>query len=213
MSEGIGLSPFSIAGCCGYLEKMDKEISLGRIVGPFNSPPLSTLQCSPIGLIPKQQPGEWRLITHLSFPKGSSINDGIPDDMCSVKYLSFDRAVEIVQQEGRGAFLAKCDLKSAFRLLPIYPGDFDLLGFKFQGKYFIDKCLPMGASISCSLFESFATFLEFQVRCITGSQSICHYLDDFLFVARAPSLACQKLLTSFQDMCLEMGVPLAPEKN
>ena len=194
-------------------KKLNKEMSMGRIVGPFDSAPLPRLQCSPIGLIPKQQPGEWRLITHLSFPKGASINDGIPDEICSVKYLSFDQAVEIVQQEGKGALMAKTDVKSAFRLLPIHPDDFELLGFKFCGKYFIDKCLPMGAARSCALFETFATFLEFHARSLTSSQSICHYLDDFLFVGKAGSRDCHNLLKSFQDMCKEVGVPLAPEKT
>ena len=113
-------------------KKLEKEIALGRIIGPYKSRPLSNLQCSPIGLIPKQQPGEWRLITHLSFPSGNCINDGIPAEIATVKYATFDSAVELVQQVGSGAFLAKCDIKSAFRLLPIYPGDFDLLGFNLS---------------------------------------------------------------------------------
>ena len=36
----------------------------------------------------------------------------------------------MIQTLGQNAILAKTDLKSAFRLLPIYPGDFDLLGIK-----------------------------------------------------------------------------------
>lgn len=193
--------------------KLNKEISLGRIAGPFDLPPLSTLQCSPIGLIPKQQPGEWRLITHLSYPPGRSINDGIPHEICSVNYLKFDKAVEMVQRLGKGALIAKSDLKSAFRLLPVYPGDFDLLGFKFQNKYFVDKCLPMGASISCYLFECFSTFLEFRLKQITKSDDICHYLDDYLFAGKANSTDCHDLLQSFQNMCHEGGVPYALEKT
>ena len=54
---------------------------------------------------------------------------------------------------GKGALIGKKDIKSAFRLLPIYPGDFDLLGFKIGSNYYIDNCLPMGCSISCSTFE------------------------------------------------------------
>lgn len=34
-------------------EKLQKEISLGRITGPFSSPSFSNLQCSPIGIVPK----------------------------------------------------------------------------------------------------------------------------------------------------------------
>jgi hypothetical protein len=38
----------------------------------------------------------------------------------------------------------------------IFLGDFDQLGFVFQDKYYLDKCLPFGASISCALFENFS---------------------------------------------------------
>jgi hypothetical protein len=33
------------------------------------------------------------------------------------------------------------------------PGDFDQLGLSFSGNFYFDKCLPMGAAVSCSLFE------------------------------------------------------------
>jgi hypothetical protein len=54
---------------------------------------------------------------------------------------------------GRSTQLAKIDIRQAFRLLIVNPADFDLLGIKFDGKYYIEKCLPMGCSISCALFE------------------------------------------------------------
>lgn len=57
---------------------------------------------------------------------------------------------------GEGAFLAKTDIKSAFRLLPVSPGDFDRLGLRFQGIFYVDKMLPFGSSISCALFDKFA---------------------------------------------------------
>jgi len=49
-------------------------------------------------------------------------------------------------------------IKSAFRLLKVYSGDFDLLGIKCLDEYYIDKCMPIGCSISCSTFENFSTF-------------------------------------------------------
>ena len=45
-------------------DKINKELKLGRIAGPFKSPPLKDLTISPIGLHPKKAPGEFRLITH-----------------------------------------------------------------------------------------------------------------------------------------------------
>jgi hypothetical protein len=49
-----------------------------------------------------------------------------------VRYSSIDDAVKIIQRLGRGAKLSKCDIKSTFRLLRIFPGDFDQLGFFFR---------------------------------------------------------------------------------
>ena len=50
------------------------ECSAGRILGPFQSPPLPNLRCSGLGMIPKHD-GGWHTIYHLSAPHGTSIND------------------------------------------------------------------------------------------------------------------------------------------
>ena len=71
----------------------------------------------------------------------------------SANYTKFDEAINMAQRLGRGAFFAKSGIKSATRLLPIWSGDFELLGFKFDNYYYYDKCLPFGCSISCSTFE------------------------------------------------------------
>jgi hypothetical protein len=56
---------------------------------------------------------------------------------------------------GKGVLLAKVDMKSAFRLAPVYPGDFELLGMYFNEGYYVDKCLPFGCAISCVGFSKF----------------------------------------------------------
>ena len=75
---------------------------LGRIAGPFSSRPLENLRVSPIGLIPKADPEKLRLIQHLSYPEGDSINDGIDQFYCNVNYASFDVAVGLVSGIGQG---------------------------------------------------------------------------------------------------------------
>ncbi|XP_054843036.1 uncharacterized protein LOC129334764 isoform X1 [Eublepharis macularius] len=109
--------------------------------------------------------------------------------------------------------MAKCDIKSAFRLLPVHPGDFELLGFAFEGKYYMDRALPMGCSVSCAAFERFSSFLEWELRRRAGSRDSAHYLDDFLFVGRAGSSECARLLDTFLRLAEELGVPLAHEKT
>jgi hypothetical protein len=58
----------------------------------------------------------------------------------------FDNAVKMIKRLGKGILMGKMDLKNAFRILPCYPGHFDLLGIMLDGQYYIDKCMPMGCS-------------------------------------------------------------------
>ena len=194
------------------IEKVENEIAKGRIAGPFRNRPISNLRCSPIGLVPKKTSG-LRLITNLSYPQGNSVNDFIDENFTSVSYSSFDTVVSMVQKIGKGALIGKKDIKSAFRLLPCYPGDFDLLGFKIEGNFYIDKCLPMGYSGSCQIFEKFSTFLQWLISQDQNSLNLDHYLDDFFFCGRPQTSECEDLMSSFSKMCSMLGVPVADEKT
>ena len=194
-------------------EKISKEISAGRVAGPFAEPPFENFRTSPIGLVPKKEPGEFRMIHHLSYPPHESVNDYIDPDLCSVQYTKFDAAVKMIQKLGKGALLGKADIRSAFRLIPMSEQDFPLLGFTHEGLYFFDKMLPFGASISCSVFEKFATALQWIVRNNCSQGELDHYLDDFLFGGRAQTQDCLHLMQTFFDCCRRLGVPVSDEKT
>ena len=74
-------------------ETMFKEAKAGRVDDSFDVPPFSNLQISPLGLVPKKKIGEHRVIHHLSYPDQLSVNDGIPQDICTVQYQTIDDAV------------------------------------------------------------------------------------------------------------------------
>ena len=95
-----------------------KELNRGPIASPFLCEPIKELHINRSGLIPKQLAGEWRMIIDLSFPRGSSVNDFIPDSEVSVKYRSVDDAIAMIIKCGRGAMMAKFGMKSASRILP-----------------------------------------------------------------------------------------------
>jgi hypothetical protein len=48
---------------------MSKEVTAGRASGLFEERPLPNIQVSPLGLVPKKNPGEFRVIHHLSNPE------------------------------------------------------------------------------------------------------------------------------------------------
>ena len=81
--------------------KLDKELTGNRLAGPFSSPPFNSFCVSPLGLVPKKTPGEFRLIHHLSFPKGVSVNDGIPSEDTSVNYAMVSDAIRLINTLGR----------------------------------------------------------------------------------------------------------------
>ena len=78
------------------------------------------IQLSSFGVIPKKSSGQWHLILDISTPHGRSVNDGIDKNLCSLSYISVDNVARQVVELGRGTKLAKMDIKSAYRLVPVH---------------------------------------------------------------------------------------------
>ena len=72
------------------------------------------------------------------------MNDGIERELCSLKYVTIDQAVRAIRDVSRGAQLAKFDVESAYRLVPIHQEDRYLLGMRWEGKLHIDAAIPFG---------------------------------------------------------------------
>ena len=81
---------------------------MGRILGPFQTPPLPNFRTSGLGLVPKHD-GGWRIIYHLSASAGQSVNDFIDPFTYSLSYCSIDDAYTIINKLGPGALLSKID--------------------------------------------------------------------------------------------------------
>ena len=193
-------------------DKLDKEINAGQIASPFQNPPFPDMFCSPLGIVPKKNPSEFRLIHHLSFPQGSSINDSIPSEVSAIVYATINDTISVLKRIGRVCFMAKTDIKSAFRIIPVHPDHHPLLGMTWENLYYCDHCLPMGCSSSCAICEAFSTALEWIAIHRLGSSSVLHILDDFLLIADTIE-KCQLDLRNFLNMCQAISVPIAREKT
>jgi len=91
------------------------EVSMGRVAGPFHTPPLTSLHINSFWVIPKKgQPRKWRLIVDLSLPGGASVNDGLNPDDFTLHYVRIDHIICMVSRFGRGALLAKFDIEAAY---------------------------------------------------------------------------------------------------
>ena len=199
--------------------KVMKEVHAKRYAGPYHDPPFKEFFQSPVGLVPKDNGQQTRLIFHLSFPRtGLSINSGTPQELCKVKYCDFADAIKKCMEVGITCKAGKSDMHSAFRNLGIRPSQFCLLLLKakspFDGKYyyFVDKCLPFGASISCSHFQRFSDSIAHLAQYRSGGNRPVNYLDDYLFAAYLKSL-CNQLIQEFLDICKEINFPVSLDKT
>ena len=140
-----------------------KEIRKGCVIGPFPkgsvSPP-AHISC--LGVIPKSsQPDKWRLIIDLSHPCKRSVNDGIPKHLCSMSYIiTIDNAIERILAHGPGTMLAKIDIRSAFRLMPVHPADRHLLAMKWEGQVYITHVSHLASGQRQKLFNPLADLLH-----------------------------------------------------
>jgi len=192
--------------------KLKKECKAVRLAGPFHNVPFHPFRVSPLGVVPKKTPGEFRLIHHLSYQRGSSVNDGISPENCSVSYATISDAIQHIKATGPGCFPAKTDIKNAFRIIPFYSQDQGLLGIHWKGLYYHDCCMPKGCSSSCRTFATLSSAVEWIAHKKLKIDHIIHLLDDFLIIAPSETL-CQGQLHLFPDLCIYLGIPITPEKT
>ena len=175
-------------------DTLAQEVALGRVAGPFNSPPLPNLQVSPIGVIPKKHSDKFHLIFHLSHPKtGDSINSFIPKEDFSLQYTKIDNAIAALLTFGPGTYMAKSDIESAFRIFPINKEDWELLGMLWDEKYYVDMFLPFGLRSVPFKFNNLSLAIAWILlyKCLISYVNFI--LDDFLVME---PLAKHTLMTS-----------------
>jgi hypothetical protein len=155
------------------------------------------------------------MIGNLSQPEGFSVNDNIPASRTIVKYCSVeDVASHLLCIDPMGeTFMAKIDLSEAYRMVPIRKSDWRFLGMRVGDDFFVDRCLPMGVSSGCQIFQRISNAIVCMARdhCPVGC-TIYNYLDDFLVLAKGRQ-DCDRALDHMIGVCQELRVPIAPHKT
>ena len=191
---------------------LSKEMSLGRVAGPFLSPPLPNFQCHPIGVVPKKHSTEWRTIYHLSYLPGESVNDHIPKDPYSFQHVRVDDAISILKSLGPGEYMAKTDLKSALRIMPIHPDDWNLLGIYWESRHYVDLYLPFELRSSLFFFNQISDALEWISKHNYALGHVIHILDD-CFIAESSKLTCLENFSTLLKPFTFLRVPIVAAKT
>ena len=106
-----------------------------------------------------------------------------------------DKLIEM----GPGIELAKLDVKSADRNVPVHPEDRHLLGMCWRGQVYVDPALPFGLRLAPKIFNALADAVERIVK-QNRVEHFWHYLDDFLTCGEPGIGECQLNLQTVKDM-------------
>ena len=176
------------------------------LVGPYPPSTCPGIHINWFGVIAKNhQQDKWHLITDFSHPSRSSVNDGIPSQLCILTYVTIDDAVLSILRSGRSTMLAKIDIKNAFCLLPVHPADHHLLGIKWRGNVYIDHCIPFGLRSAPKLLNILADLLAWIME-DAGVSYLIYYLDDYLTMGPPWSPVFQQNLNIFVSLCSALDV-------
>ena len=95
----------------------------------------------------------------MSSPSEVSVNDGIAPTLMSLLYIHIQDVIKEILALGPDSLLAKIDIKSAYRIVPVHPDDRHLLGMCFHDQVYIDAALLFGLRPAPKVFNALADAL------------------------------------------------------
>ena len=81
------------------------------------------------------------------------VKDYYDGEPYALKYPSVESIINAVQELGPDILLSKIDVSRAFRNLRVDPGDFGILGIKWQENFYLDISIPMGIKMGSALCQ------------------------------------------------------------
>ncbi|XP_070571308.1 uncharacterized protein [Ptychodera flava] len=115
-----------------------------------------------------------------------------------------------------GSYLAKVDLKSAYRSVPISIDSQRAMGLRYKlmqhktWTYMVDTRLPFGAAKSPEIFTRITQSITRMMR-RKGYDVVIVYLDDFLIIADS-KLACEQAFNALQQLLQQLGFSINWDK-
>jgi hypothetical protein len=172
---------------------LSHELRSGRYIGPFAAIELQRLigpfQSSPISVIPKSgKPGKYRIIQNFSFPlvctpsaPNPSINSTIDSDDFPCFWGTFDTVCTIIRGLPPGSQAATRDVAEAYRTIPLLPSQWPAAVVQIpDGRFCIDTCTSFGMGPSAGAYGHLADGGVDLLRA-QGLGPITKWVDDHLF--------------------------------
>ena len=209
--EKAELSNYKSATASDVRDKVEKQIREEIRNGNYVVTQAKPTIVSALGAIPKPNTDKIRLIHDCSRPQHSNVNSYATTHHFS--YVTVEQAVSNIKPD---AYLAKIDLKSAYRHVPIHPSNYCATGlvWQFQGDkhftYLYDNKLPFGAAKSPEIFHRLTQAVT-RMMARRGFNTVLAYLDDFLIIGDSRR-ECELAYNELVNLLSELGFIINWEK-
>ena len=182
----------------------------GFAAGPFSEPPLKKFRVNSI--LATKQNDKVRTILNVSLPERNSLNDNINEKKLEKVVMSSARSFGFtVKDAGKKAWMAKFDMKDAYKNVPIPTEELRLQGFSWLGKYFVETRQIFGAKSAVSNFDVVGHAIQDLALAESGVNKrwVHRQLDDVPVACPNKSGDCQKFENSYKRICESCNIDLA----
>ena len=166
----------SITEKCKMAQTILKWHDKGYLMGPFpqNHPIKKGCRVNPLFCVPKPDGSVRPVVNYSKKIKGTSLNDLLNPDWCTVEYIQFREIVYTINHMGRGAMMWVKDLEDGYFNIKIRPDQTKSLAFSFAGLLFIPMVLVFGLSTAPLIFTMFMWFAVMAIRFSDGNLMWTH---------------------------------------
>lgn len=215
-SAGLQATHGNHASALAYPQHVDsyikEELQRQTLLGPFQvSPFASALKCSPLMTRAKRgDTNKRRTIMDLSWPHGSSVNDGIAKDNYlgipfKLRFPTIDDLTQKLLHKGPNTPLFVCDISAAYRNLRTDPLTWPCLGFEWGNQLFVDISAPFGLRSAALMCQATTDALVWILYNHYGVEML-NYIDDLCGIGNRDIFYC------VLKVLHELGLPVAPNK-
>ena len=138
-------------------------------------------------------------------PLFRSVNDAAWHQ--TFKMMSLDDALHYMRPR---CFMAKIDIKKAYRTVPVHPSNWEVLGFRVGRRSFIDVRLPFGLKNAPEIFTRITNLVRHMMRC-RGINAIVVYIDDF-WISADTEADCRAAYDCLLELLRGLGFTVSEAK-
>jgi len=206
------------------MQQVQKDIDVGRVLGPFSRPPFPNKQCpqqprvNRIFSVPKNKYNPTdptrRTIFHFSYPNYFSKNHLTPRNDSEMDYDTFRTILAKIAKLGKRTVMFFADVKSAYKLLNIKPQDWFLQVFRIGDKFYVGLTGMFGDVAAGDNWDRFMRVLLAIFRYLLPEVTWFCYVDNIVgLIPPRPDRRTDWLLSSprfkrFISLSNELGIPL-----